>query len=69
MLCRSVARNATECHLIPPEEVETNPLRLPDMIHDKEKMDLNKIEKYFVANAWKVVLDVNEKKNKQRCQW
>lgn len=36
------------------------------MIRDKENVDLNRIEKYFVANAWKVVLDVSEKKNKTK---
>ena len=64
---RSVANKAIRGEkLISVEEVETNIHNIPDMVRDKENVVLGRIEKYFVADAWKKVLNASEKKNKSK---
>ena len=51
---------------IPSEEVETIIHRIPDMVRDKENVDPSRIEKYFTEDAWRIILEARERKNKSK---
>ena len=57
----SVANKAVKSgYLISAEEVESNVHKIPDMIRDKENVDLPRID------AWKTVLNASERKSKSK---
>jgi hypothetical protein len=52
--------------LISAEEVETNIHRISDMVRDKENVDPSRIEKFFTDDAWRIILETRERKNKSK---
>lgn len=62
-----IAKKAIENgKLISSDEVESNIHNIPDMVRDKENVDIYRIEKFFSRDAWLIVLATCEEKNKSK---
>ena len=63
----SVAQNSIKGQLLNTQNIECNMHNLPDMIRDKENVDIYRIERYFTSSAWRNILKLIQNKNK--CIW
>lgn len=56
MSALSSAKQALRCVLIQNRKLEANSLKIPDLARNESVVHVNRIEKYFVNEAWVIVL-------------